>query len=123
MSNTYHKINFLRSSRINPLDPNADPSRKPLCSETVPYYNVNRLPILGLNDCKNAQEDLGMTSKPSEGGLTKEEARSLCSLYYNNPWVGEPKICNGEPKLIDRWLDDWGYWECQAGSECRMPDP
>ena len=112
MSNKYDTINFLGSSNINPL-----------CSEMVPYYNVERLPTVGWNnDCESVLEGAGeLTWDVSGGGVNQEEAKSLCSLYYNDPLIGSAKICNGEPKLhrSQFGFGDSGYWICQSGTECR----
>ena len=111
MSNKYDKINFLGSSKINPL-----------CSEMVPYYNVERLPTVGWNnDCESAWDDPQLTWNVGGGGVNQEEAKSLCSLYYNDPLIGSAKICNGEPKLhrSQFGFGDSGYWVCQTGTECR----
>ena len=112
MSNKYDTINFLGSSNINPL-----------CSEMVPYYNVERLPTVGWNnDCESVLEGAGeLTWNVSGGGVNQEEAKSLCSLYYNDPLIGSAKICNGEPKLhrLQFGFGDSGYWICQSGTECR----
>lgn len=120
MSNRYNICeNFIRSPRVNSLGSQDD---RPLCSGMVPYYNVERLPTVGWrNDCESAWDDPMLTWNVYGGGVNREEARSKCSLYYNDPLIGSAKICNGEPKLhrSQFGFGDTGYWVCQAGTECR----
>ena len=46
--------------------------------------------------------------------LSKEEARTECSLLYENPWYWHKSVCDGDPDLSE----DGTKWFCRSDSKC-----
>ena len=75
-------------------------------------------------DCNSAQAIISQEIMNEYGLDTaakrKEYAKNDCSVsWFNDPWVGPPKICDGEP--YQSWWDKGKgkAWKCAPKTECR----
>jgi hypothetical protein len=104
---SYERINFVGSS-----------AELPACDAYIDWLGFPRNKADFWDDCSDQvfpkDPKYRIDSTPYKEIV--ENKRELCSSWYNDPWVGSAKICDGTP-----YQNEYLEWVCQPGTECEAP--
>lgn len=104
---SYDKVNFLGSS-----------AELPACDAHIDWLGFPRNKTDFWDDCSDKvfpREPKYRRDSISHDEIV-ENKRELCASWYNKPWVGSAKICDGTP-----YQNEYLEWVCQPGTECKAP--
>ena len=104
---TYERVNFVGSS-----------SGLPACNAYIDWLGFPRNETDFWDDCSDKvfPRDPKYIRDSTPYNKIVEDKTELCSTWYNKPWVGSAKICDGTP-IQNEYLD----WVCQPKTECQPP--
>ena len=91
----------------------------PKCDAYIGWLGANRNETDFWDDCTSnpwpAKTKDDKKLYPTDAEWLKHQTE-LCSTWYNKPWVGQAKICDGTPEK-----NEYGQWVCQPKTECEPP--
>ena len=104
---SYDKVNFLGSS-----------AELPACDAHIDWLGFPRNETDFWDDCSDKvfPREPKYRRDPISHDEIVENKRELCASWYNKPWVGSAKICDGTP-----YQNEYLEWVCQPGTECKAP--
>ena len=105
--NSYDKVNFLGSS-----------AELPACDAYIDWLGFPRNKTDFWDDCSDKvfPRDPQYRRDSTPHNEIVENKRELCASWYNKPWIGSAKICDGTP-----YQNEYLEWVCQPGTECKVP--
>ena len=106
--NSYETHNFVTSSS----------GGTPACDAYIDWLGFPRNKTDFWSDCSSVvfPRDSPSRRRTHTYDELREFKREVCSSWYNDPWVGDAKICDGTP-----YQNEYLQWVCQPGTECDAP--
>lgn len=99
-----------------PPRPPPPPPGKPWCQGIADESGISRQETLWNQDCGSIEiieQDWIADSVSFDD--RREITRRKCGNYFNDPYVGSPKICDGRPRLASTHS-----WWCDTGRICHL---